>query len=94
MSRNRRDDGMSGANNIPLGNPRGGGGSLAQAASSLGGISLLNPSYLSGGSGDPGGSHQRGPPPSSSGSSRRSKFGPPVEGKNLSKHFSSLKLGK
>jgi len=74
-----RDEGMSGANNIPLGNTRG-GGTLAAAASSLGGISLLNPSYMSGGGPDPGGSHQRGPPPSSSGSSRRSKFGPPVEG--------------
>ena len=84
MSRNRRDDGMSGANNIPLGNTRG-GGSLAQAASSLGGVSLLNPSYLSGGGPDPGGSHQRGPPPSSSGSGRRSKFGPPAEGKNFLK---------
>jgi len=73
MSRNRRDDGMSGANNIPLGNQRG-GGSLAQAASSLGGVSLLNPSYLSGGGGN------QGPPPSSSGSGRRSKFGPPAEG--------------
>ena len=38
--------GMSGANNIPLGRPGGQGGQLAQAASSLGGISLLNPSYL------------------------------------------------
>jgi len=79
MSRNRRDDGMSGANNMPLGNPGRGGGALAQSAASLGGGSLLNPSYMSGG-GEPGGSHQRGPPPSSSSSSRRSKFGPPVEG--------------
>jgi len=54
---------MSGANNIPLG-ARSGGGSLAAAASSLGGISLLNPAYL----GD-----DAPPPP------RRSKFGPPVD---------------
>jgi len=54
---------MSGANNIPLG-ARSGGGSLAAAASTLGGVSLLNPAYL----GD-----DAPPPP------RRSKFGPPVE---------------
>jgi len=63
---------MSGANNIPLGH-RAGSGSMAAAASSFSGISLLNPSYLGGG-GPP------GPPPESSGSGRRSKFGPPVEG--------------
>ena len=63
---------MSGANNIPLGHRAGGGGSLSAAASSLSGISLLNPSYLSG---------SGGPPPESSGSGRRSKFGPPVDGK-------------
>ena len=40
---------------------------------------------FSGGGPDPGGSHQRGPPPSSSGSGRRSKFGPPAEGKNFLK---------
>jgi len=68
--------GMSGANNIPLGRPGGQGGQLAQAASSLGGISLLNPSYLSGGAGpDP---NERAASSSSSG--RRSKFGPPVAG--------------
>ena len=58
---------MSGANNIPLGS-RNTGGSLAAAASSLGGVSLLNPSYL----GD-----DAPPPP------RRSKFGPPVDGKPI-----------
>lgn len=58
---------MSGANNIPLGS-RGGGGSLAAAASTLGGVSLLNPSYLDGEN------H------SAPGSGRRSKFGPPVDG--------------
>ena len=58
-----RGGSMSGANNIPLGS-RGGGreGSLAQAAASLGGQSLLNPEYLQGG----------GPSQPSSGS----KFGP------------------
>ena len=65
----RGSGGMSGANNIPLGS-RSQGGSLAAAASSLGGVSLLNPSYLDGGE-----------PPSSG---RRSKFGPPVEGKGFS----------
>ena len=71
--------GMSGANNIPLGRPGGQGGQLAQAASSLGGISLLNPSYLSGGAGpDP---NERAASSSSSG--RRSKFGPPVAGKKI-----------
>ena len=70
---------MSGANNIPLGRPGGQGGQLAQAASSLGGISLLNPSYLSGGAGpDP---NERAASSSSSG--RRSKFGPPVAGKKI-----------
>ena len=64
----RGSGGMSGANNIPLGS-RSQGGSLAAAASSLGGISLLNPSYLG------------GDEPQSSG--RRSKFGPPVDGKPL-----------
>ena len=68
-----RNGGMSGANNTPLG-PRGGGGSLSAQAGGLGGISLLNPSYLA----------SNGPESSghSSGSGRRSKFGPPVEGKN------------
>lgn len=70
MSRNGA--GMSGANNIPLGS-RSSGGSLAAAASSLGGVSLLNPSYLSG-------QESNGSPSSSS---RRSKFGPPVEGKSI-----------
>lgn len=68
----RGGGGMSGANNIPLG-ARSGGGSLAAAASSLGGISLLNPAYL----GD-----DAPPPP------RRSKFGPPVDGKSNIKRFS------
>ena len=77
MSRGGGGAGMSGANNIPLGRPAGGGGALAQAASSLGGISLLNPSYLSGGAGpDP---NER----AASSSGRRSKFGPPVQGKRL-----------
>ena len=71
--------GMSGANNIPLGH-RAGSGSMAAAASSFSGISLLNPSYLGGG-GPP------GPPPESSGSGRRSKFGPPVEGMKMLKKF-------
>ena len=77
---------MSGANNIPLGRPGGQGGQLAQAASSLGGISLLNPSYLSGGAGpDP---NERAASSSSSG--RRSKFGPPVAGKKILKWLKSL----
>ena len=68
----RGGGGMSGANNIPLG-ARSGGGSLAAAASTLGGVSLLNPAYL----GD-----DAPPPP------RRSKFGPPVEGKsNILNYF-------
>ena len=56
---------MSGANNIPLGsrNSHREGGALAQAAASLGGQSLLKPTYLL----DAGGA-----PPSSGGS----KFGP------------------
>ena len=62
-----------------MGRPGGQGGQLAQAASSLGGISLLNPSYLSGGAGpDP---NERAASSSSSG--RRSKFGPPVAGKKI-----------
>ena len=61
---------MSGANNIPLGSrATTGGGSLAAAASSLGGVSLLNPSYLS--------------KEEAASSGRRSKFGPPVDGKKL-----------
>jgi len=75
MSRGR-NDGMSGANNIPLGHRGPGGGTLAAAASTLGGVSLLNPSYLAGS--DSGDSHHQRPSSSSSG--RRSKFGPPVEG--------------
>ncbi len=64
----RGGGGMSGANNIPLGSrATTGGGSLAAAASSLSGVSLLNPSYLA-----------KEDMPSSGG--RRSKFGPPVDG--------------
>lgn len=67
----RGGGGISGANNIPLGSRSGtGGGSLAAAASGLGGISLLNPSYLK----------ETDEPPPSGSSGRRSKFGPPVEG--------------
>ena len=70
---------MSGANNIPLGS-RGGGGSLAAAASTLGGVSLLNPSYLDGEN------H------SAPGSGRRSKFGPPVDGKTFQASWSHFVL--
>ena len=60
-----RGNSMSGANNIPLGSRRDGrDGTLAQAAASLSGTSLLNPDYLLAASG------------SSSGSSSGSKFGP------------------
>ena len=37
---------LSGANNVPLGARSEGGGSLKAAASTLGGMSLLNPAYL------------------------------------------------
>ena len=63
-----RNSGMSGANNIPLGQ-RSSGGSLSSQATGFSGVSLLNPSYLAGSSN--GSDNHRRP----------SKFGPPVEGK-------------
>ena len=59
---------MSGANNIPIGTRSERGGTLAQAAASLSGQSLLRPDYLQQASGSTG---------SSGGSSGGiSKFGP------------------
>ena len=56
---------MSGANNIPIGTRSERGGTLAQAAASLSGQSLLRPDYLQQASGSSGGS-----------SGGISKFGP------------------
>ena len=62
--------------------PRGSGGSLSSQAGGLGGVSLLNPSYLAG---------------SSNGSDnhpRRSKFGPPVEGTALKLFLNVMKVSE